>query len=243
MTVDLAYRAVDARELMDDPHADEDMLKRTYERFPLVNALVSRWRSVYRRDIRPRARKKPLRIIDVGAGGGDVSRAIAAWARRDSLSVAVTALDADPRAIRWARSREATIDGSGVQYRCAYTGELAEAGEHFDVVISNHLLHHLSDDELAAVLGDCVRLVGTDGLVIHRDIERSRFAYRGFAAATWPFAKNLLADSFIRPDGLTSIRRAYTADELASAAPAGWRVRRAFPARLELRWEAANAGS
>lgn len=249
MTVDLSRRAVDARELMDDPHADEYMLGRTYERFPFVNAVVSRWRSVYRRDIRPLAREKPLRILDVGAGGGDVSRAIAAWARRDSLSVEVTALDADPRAIRWARSRGATIEGSAVEYRCAYTGELADAGERFDVVISNHLLHHLSRDELAVVLRDCVRLVGDGdgdgdrGLVIHRDIERTRFAYRAFAAATWPFAKNLLADSFIRADGLTSIRRAYTADELTSAAPPGWQVRRAFPARLELRWEAADAGS
>lgn len=243
MTVDLAYRAVDARELMDDPHADEHMLERTYERFSFVNALVSRWRSVYRRDIRPRARERSLRILDVGAGGGDVSRAIVAWARRDSFSVRVTALDADPRAIRWARSRGGGVEGSVVEYRCAYTGELAEAGERFDVVISNHLLHHLSRDELAVVLGDCARLVGDHGLVIHRDIERTRFAYRAFAAATWPFAKNLLADSFIRADGLTSIRRAYTAGELASAVPKGWRVRRAFPARLELRWEAVNAGS
>lgn len=238
MTVDLATRAVDARELMDDPHADTLMLERTYERFSLVNAVVSRWRSVYRREIRPRARRTPLRILDVGAGGGDVSRAIAAWARRDSLSIAVTALDADPRAIRWARSR-----GGGVEYRCAYTAELADTDELFDVVLSNHLLHHLSDDELTAVLRDSVRLVGDGGLVIHRDIERSRFAYRGFAAMTWPFAKNLLADSFIRSDGLTSIRRAYTAVELEAAVPPGWRVRRASPARLELRWEDADARS
>ena len=242
MSVDLTDRAVDARELMDDPHADEYLLGRTYERFPLVNAVVSRWRSVYRREIRPRAREKPLRILDVGAGGGDVSRSIAAWAHRDALSVSVTALDADPRAIRWARSRGDGAAGDAVEYRCAYTSELADAGERFDVVISNHLLHHLSADELTVVLEDCVGLVD-DGIVIHRDIERSRFAYRAFAAATWPFAGNLLADSFIRADGLTSIRRAYTAGELASAVPVGWQVRRAFPARLDLRWVGADAGS
>lgn len=233
MAVDLTSRAVDARELMDDPHADQYMLERTYARFALVNAVVSRWRSVYRRDIRPRARQAPLRILDLGAGGGDVSRAIAGWASKDSLAVTVTALDADPRATRWARRRD-----SAVEYRCAYTGELADADERFDVVISNHLLHHLSADELAGVLRDCGRLVGDSGVVIHRDIERSRLAYRAFAAATWPLATSLLADSFIRADGLTSIRRAYTSDELASAVPSGWRVRRAFPSRVELRWEA-----
>lgn len=238
MTLDLSRRAVDVRELMDDPDADLQMLERTYERFPLVNAVVSRWRSVYRRDIRPRARKKTLRLLDVGAGGGDVSRAIAAWARRDALTVAVTALDADARAIRWARGR-----GGGVEYRCAHTEELVSADESFDVVISNHLLHHLSGDELAALLRDSAALVSVGGLVLHRDIARSRFAYRFFAAGTLPFAKNLLAGSFIRPDGLTSIRRAYTHDELESAVPPGWLVRCAFPSRLELRWVAPDAGS
>src|SRR5690606_22810340 len=107
---------------MDDPHADPRMLERTYERFALVNAVVSRWRTVYRRDVRPRARKGPVRILDVGAGGGDVSRAIARWSRRDGLTVDVVALDADARAIRWAKSR-----GGGVEYRCAHTTELVGA--------------------------------------------------------------------------------------------------------------------
>lgn len=238
MKSDLSVRAVDAHELMDDRDADQRMLDRTYERFPLINAVVSRWRAVYRRDIRPRARKAPIRLLDVGAGGGDVSRAIANWSRKDGLNVSVTALDADARAIAWARGR-----GGGVEYRCAHTSELADAGEEFDLVISNHLLHHLGCDELATVLRDSVALVPAGGLVVHRDIERSRFAYLGFAVGTWPFASNLLADSFIRPDGLTSIRRAYTASELAGVVPSGWQVRRAFPARLELRWEAADAGS
>lgn len=234
--IDLASRDIDARELMDDPDVDLRMLERTYERFSLVNAVVSRWKSVYRRDIRPRARRAPLRLLDVGAGGGDVSRALAAWARRDGLSVTVTALDADARAIRWARER-----GGGVEYRHAFTSELADAGERFDVVISNHLLHHLVGDEFPSLLRDSVALAHDDGLVLHRDIARSTFAYWGFAVGTLPFARNLLAGSFIRDDGLTSIRRSYTAREIAAIVPAGWQVRQAFPSRLELRWEAWDA--
>lgn len=238
MRADLSTRAVDARELMDDPDADLRMLERTYERFPLINAAVSRWRTVYRRDIRPLARQRSIRVLDVGAGGGDVSRALADWSRRDGLAVDVTALDADARAIRWARSR-----GGGVEYRCAYTSELVDAGETFDIVISNHLLHHLSSEELSTVLRDSVALTSAGGLVVHRDIARSRFAYLGFAAGTLPFAKNVLAGSFIRADGLTSIRRAYTPAELSAAVPDGWQVRTAFPARLELRYEVPDAGS
>ncbi|MCS3843989.1 methyltransferase domain-containing protein [Microbacterium sp. AK031] len=237
MRADLSARAVDERELMDDPDADHAMLERTYERFALINAVVSRWRAVYRRDIRPRARKQSLRVLDVGAGGGDVSRALAAWSSRDGLAVEVTALDADERAIRWARGRR-----GGVEYRCAFTSELVDAGEVFDIVISNHLLHHLSDAELTALLRDSAALISRGGVVIHRDIARSRLAYLGFAAGTLPFASNLLAGSFIRADGLTSIRRAYTPVELSDAIPSDWQVRTAFPSRLELRYEVPDAG-
>lgn len=235
MSPDLSTRAARLRELMDDAGADAGMLARTYERFALINAVVSRWRAVYRRDIRPLARERPIRVLDVGAGGGDVSRAIAAWARRDRVAVHVTALDADERAIRWARGR-----GGDVAYVCAHTSDLVRRGEAFDVVISNHLLHHLEADELPRLLSDSVRLLRPGGRALHRDIERTRFAYAAFAVGTLPFSGNLLAGSFIRPDGLTSIRRAYTAAELRAAAPDGWRLRRGFPARLELRWDDAG---
>ncbi|GAA1523768.1 2-polyprenyl-3-methyl-5-hydroxy-6-metoxy-1,4-benzoquinol methylase [Microbacterium ginsengiterrae] len=237
MSVDLTLRAVSARELMDDPGADITMLERTYDRFSLVNAVVSRWRSVYRREIRPRARRGPIHLLDVGAGGGDVSRAIAGWARRDGLPISVTALDADPRAIRWARER-----GGGVEYRCAHTSDLVADAERFDLVVSNHLIHHLSGDELTGVLDGSVALVREGGVVLHRDIARSRLAYWGFAMGTAPFAKNVLAGSFIREDGLISIRRSFTRAEAAEVVPRGWQVNEEFPARLELRWEAGDAG-
>lgn len=238
MSPDLTARALDARELMDDPDADERMLERTYERFRVVNALVSRPGLLYRRDIRPRARRGALRILDVGAGGGDVSRMIAHRLRRDGLTAEVTALDADERAVRWAAAQDS---GAGVRYRHAFVDDLVAAGERYDVVFSNHVLHHLTAQELDRMLSDTAELAGEHGLVVHRDIARSRAAYTLFGAATWPFARTFLDGSFIRVDGLISIRRSYTPAELAAAAPRGWVVRRGLPARLELRWEGGRA--
>lgn len=235
----LTRRATALPELMDDPLADAAMLSRTYALFGAVNALVSRPGALYRRDIRPRAAaRRSLRILDVGAGGGDLCRSIARRLRRDGLRAEITALDADERAIRWA---EAHDDGAGVRYRCAFTHELVAAGESYDVVLSNHVLHHLAADELAGILSDSSALVGDRGVAVHHDIARSRTAYALFAAGTWPLAGNLLAGSFIREDGLRSIRRSYTASELAEVAPHGWSVRRRLPARVELRWEGADA--
>lgn len=225
---------MDVPELMDDPDADERMLGRTYDRFRIVNALVSRPGGVYRRDIRARARRGRIRILDLGAGGGDLCRDLAARLRRDGLAADITALDADARAIRWA---EAHDGGAEITYRCALAEELVAEGAQFDVVLSNHVLHHLSESELAAVLRDTRSLVGESGVVVHHDIARAGAAYVLFRAATALFARTVLAGTFIREDGLISIRRSYTRAELAAVVPEGWTVRTRVPFRLELRWE------
>ena len=213
------------------------MLEKTYRRFALVNGALSGWRRAYRRSImergeRARAQGRELRIIDIGSGGGDISRAIARWAREDDVPVRVVALDADPRATEWAREQPGPAT---VAYRTGMSADVAESGERFDVVVSNHLLHHLTDPEMDALMNDSERLLSEGGLALHSDIERSRLAYGLFAAATWPLQPTVLAGSFIRPDGLTSIRRSYTADELRARVRDGWTVRRAAPCRLELR--------
>lgn len=238
MRPDLTARAVDARERMDETSADRRMLERTYLRFEPVNRVVSRPGLLYRRDIRPRAGRGPLRILDVGAGGGDLCRLLAARLRRDRLRAEITALDADERAVSWARARDG---GAGIRYLHAMTADLVDAGEVFDVVLSNHLLHHLTVEELPRLLEESMRLVHPAGLVLHRDIARSRAAYVLFAIGTLPLRSTLLAGSFIREDGLTSIRRSYTVRELSATAPAGWSVRGGVPGRLELRWERDDA--
>lgn len=238
MTHDLSVRAVDARELMDDPDADIAMLERTYARFRLVNALVSHPGRLYRRDVRPRARRDPIRILDIGAGGGDVSRMIAARLRRDGLSAEITALDADERAIRWASDRDGD---AGVTYRCAFAADLVAEGQEYDVVFSNHVLHHLTAPELHGLLRDSAALVREGGAVVHRDIARGRVAYALYGAVTWLLGGTLFRGSFIREDGLISIRRSYTTQELADAVPTGWSVRFGLPSRLELRWDARTA--
>ena len=230
----LATRDVDTAELMDDPAADPATLDRTYARFRLVNAVVSNPAAVYRDWVRPRLSvTHRTRLLDIGAGGADLPRALLALARRDRLPLEIVAIDPDERAAAWAAA-QAPI--AGLEFRRAMGGELADAGERFDVVLSNHVLHHLDGAGLGALLADSERLLVPGGVAVHGDIARSPFAYLGFWAGTLPFACNLLAGSFIRADGLTSIRRSFTPAELAAIAPAGWRVRRAFPSRLELVW-------
>ncbi|WP_198413652.1 MULTISPECIES: FAD-dependent monooxygenase [Cryobacterium] len=232
----LRRRASDAVELMDDPGCDPEVLSRTYDYFQYVNAAVSGWRGVYRREIRPLlSTSRESTLLDIGSGGGDVARALARWAARDGLLLTVTAIDPDARAHRFATARPPL---PRLTFRQALSSDLADEGARFDVVVSNHVLHHLTGAQLGGLLADCQRLAAPGGRVLLGDIERSTFAYVGFGLGTWP----LFRDSYIRADGLTSIRRSFTAPELRAVVPPGWDVVREHPSRLLLRWDGPGAG-
>jgi 2-polyprenyl-3-methyl-5-hydroxy-6-metoxy-1,4-benzoquinol methylase len=218
----LSERDPDALEEMDRPDCDPVRLARTYAQFKLVNAVVSGWHGVYRQRIRPLlSADAPTTILDIGCGGGDIARKLAGWAERDSLLLEVTAIDPDQRALDFATA----LPRPGVTYRKAYSSGLVREGASFDLVISNHMLHHLSPAELQGLLADSEILCRR--AAIHGDIARSPAAYALFWAGTLP----LFPGSFIRRDGLASIRRSYTAAELLAVARPGWDVQPESPYR------------
>lgn len=213
-------RAADAVETMDLPDCDPQKLERTYRQFGLVNRLFSGWRRLYVREVRPSLSADTVTtVLDIGCGGGDLARLLARWSAKDKLRLDVTGIDPDARAYSYASSRP---HHAAVRFRQAASADLVREGDRFDVVISNHVIHHLQPPDVARLLADSQVLARQ--LVLHNDLRRSTAAYALFSLAALPFL-----GSFIRPDGLISIRRSYTPAELAAAAPPGWHVERHSP--------------
>jgi 2-polyprenyl-3-methyl-5-hydroxy-6-metoxy-1,4-benzoquinol methylase len=211
----LGLRDTDAVEDMDRPDCDPERLRRTYEQFALVNRVVSGWRRLYRTRVRPQL-SGPGRatLLDVGCGGGDLAVMLALWAARDGIQLNVTGIDPDARAFHFAANRKPV---PGVEFRQAGSGDLLAEGKSYDVVVSNHVLHHLTAPQLPSFLDDSAGLARR--LALHNDLSRSAAAYVLFSAGALP-----LTGSYIRGDGLTSIRRSYTVPELGAVVPAGWTV-------------------
>lgn len=234
---DFSRRDAGLVELMDDPRCNAALLDATYRDFRVINALVSGWKDVYRSRIRPRlSATRENTLLDIGSGGGDIARSLARWAHRDGYRLSVTGIDPDERAYAFAASRP---ERPGVRFEAASSRDLVERGDRFDIVTSNHLLHHLDDAQRADLLADSEALA--DRFVVHSDLERSPVAYRAYQVATWPVSRR----SFIHVDGLLSIRRSFRVDELARVAPTGWTVcgQKPFRVRLELDQAARRRGA
>lgn len=222
----LSQRNTRSTEQMDKPDCDADKLVNTYRQFAMINGLLSQWKAIYRNTLRPYLGSRSRgRILDIGFGGGDVAVSLAQWARRDGLDLQITAIDTDARAWKFAQTLDAPPE---VEFLHCSTTDLLAAGRTFDFVISNHLIHHLSEQALHTLLSQAHSL--SHHGVIFNDIRRSDIGFVLFHLLTRPVFRR----SFIIQDGLTSIKRSYTFAELAEAVPDGWQVSKKFPFRLLL---------
>lgn len=230
MPLFLRSRAAHSEELMDRPDCNPDLLRNTYRDFRHINRHLSGWDVVFYEHMLPymqrRNMNRPFRLLDIGYGGGDIPIMLKKLAQEQQVLLDITAIDTDERALQFVRELPESLTG-GITFRCIDETQLLKEGEEgrFDFVISNHLVHHLEAASLRQLLKHSARLAG--GLVLFNDLARSDIAWTLFNGLTLLAFRN----SFIRPDGLLSIRRSYTAGELRPLLPEGFEVRRLHPFR------------
>lgn len=174
-------------------------------------ARVNAWTFAYRptllwldRLVRRHGTARPLRILDVGAGYGDMLRQIAGWADRRGIAVDLAAVDLNPLAARAAREAAAAPP---IRYRTANLFELDEE-EAPDVVISSLFAHHLEDRDIPRFLRWMEERAALGWFVndLHRNQVPLAFA-RGFRALPLHF--------MIKHDGPVSVARAFVHDDWA----------------------------
>lgn len=170
--------------------------------------------------------RRPLRLLDVGFGHGDMLRAIARLAERRGRSVELVGVDLNPRSETAAR--EATSPSLPIRW---VTGDYQSlAGQGWDMIISSLVAHHMNDAERLSFLRFMEAEARRGWLV--NDLHRQRLPFLGY-----PLLAGLsLVDPIVRRDGQLSIGRSFRVNEwqamLAEAAIADAKIRRWFPWRL-----------
>ncbi len=217
-------------ELMDDPDLDPEAHRRALAGLARLN----RWSwsaGVLWPPVRRLAARlgRPVRLLDVATGSGDVPAALLRKAARAGVRLEVAGCDKSPTAVAAAA---AACPAGRFFAHDALRGPLP-AG--FDAVTCSLFLHHLSGDDAVSLLTRMRAAAGA--LVLVNDLARSRFNYCG----VWAACRLLTRSPVVRFDAPASVRSAFTpAEALALAATAGLAgaaARRRFPARFLLTWE------
>jgi len=159
------------------------------------------------------------RLLDVGCGSADIPMMLLQRSPRPLVAVGVD--------IKLLHLQSAPRE---VQRVVADVRRLPFPPESFDVVTASLFLHHFDGAEVAEVLASLFRL--TRGALVVNDLRRAWVPYL-FGRAVFPA---LFRSRVSVEDGLLSIRRAFTAEELraafAEAGIARVEVRPSFPYRL-----------
>ena len=88
---------------------------------------------------------RPLTIIDVGSGRGEMLRQIWRWAKEKKLNVHLTGIDINP--LSTASAKKSTPQDMRIHYQTSDIFAMNTA-QKADLIISTHFTHHLGNDEL-----------------------------------------------------------------------------------------------
>ncbi|NJN19801.1 MAG: methyltransferase domain-containing protein [Oscillochloris sp.] len=145
-----------------------------------------------------------LTILDVGAGSGDMTRALLRWADRRSVSLHITLLDIHPE----------TCAAAAAYHRheprvTIVCGDLLQPGmQQVDIVTAALFTHHFSAGCLPAVYR-AMQQTARFGVVVN-DLQRHALAWAAIRLATHLFSRNRM----IRHDAPLSVLRGFQAADL-----------------------------
>jgi SAM-dependent methyltransferase len=148
---------------------------------------------------------RPIRVLDLASGGGDVPIALARLASSSRLKIDVEGSDASPEAVRFATT-QAEAHGSPVRLRVLDAlRDPIPAG--FDVISCSLFLHHLDHADAARLLRAMADAAAR--LVLVNDLARTRVGY----LLAWLGCRLLSRSPVVHHDGPVSVAAAFTPDE------------------------------
>ena len=222
-------------ELMDQPGLDQRLHQQALSGLRRVNwfsrSSAILWPAI--RDLAMHIKGRPLRIVDVACGGGDIVISIARRAARAGIGVEIAGCDISPFAVGHAQRLAVT---AGIDASFFELDALADRlpGD-YDVVMCSLFLHHLEESAAVELLKKMS--AATRHLMLINDLRRTRTGY----LLAWLGCRLLSRSRIVHTDGPLSVAGAFSIDEVfALAHLAGIEnavISRHWPQRFLLTWK------
>ncbi len=208
-------------EALDDPAADPALVRRMLADIARCNSWLggaAAARFGIAQLLQPSDRGRTLTLFDIGTGAGDLPRNAQRWAARRGVSLVPLALERIPAAAVMAHD-------SGVPVAVGCLGALPLRARSVDIVLVSQVAHHLDHDSLLRLVADC-------SIVARRGVVLADLHPRWFAAPGLRIAGALLRMHRTSiGDGVISLRRGYTPEQLRALCIAGGAARASAAAR------------
>ncbi len=231
-----------ATELLDQTGHDPAELAANLSDIRRVNRIAGGTRATMRplpRLLAAAPEDRPVVILDLATGSGDIPRAILDWAATRGRPVEVIASDLSPEILDKARRHLGDYDNVSFASYDARAVPLPD--QSVDIALCALALHHFTRENAVTVLREMAR-VARVGFVLN-DITRGRL---GLISA-WVASRLATRNRLTRNDMPLSVRRAFTPDELSQMlAEAGLEdavVRQHWLFRMTAVWQAPGIGS
>ncbi len=221
--VNTTYRT-EEDEIMDDFSIDGVVLHDALDKLATINKLLG-GNSVTLNGLKillkDHSKMTPIIIIDLGCGGGDILRSIAAFGKNEGYNFQLIGVDANKNATDYAE----TLSKDFENIRFLHVDVFSEAFKtlHYDVVITTLFLHHFKEIQLLQLLNHLLETARI-GIVVN-DLHRHRLAYYLFKLITIPVSNKMIIE-----DGLTSVLRGFKRKELVD-------LSKQLKIRYQLKWK------
>jgi SAM-dependent methyltransferase len=191
-------------EILDDPAVDDVVRKRSLDDVARSNTIFGGARAVLvELSIALNGGgARTLSLLDVGTGIGDIPARAREDARARGVTISTIGIDVSPTLLRAARA-------NGLTPLCADALALPVATKSVDIAICSQLLHHFEARDAITVLRELDRVARER--VIVSDLRRSWMAAAGIWIASFPLRFHPVS----RHDGVVSVLRGFTTDELS----------------------------
>lgn len=195
-------------ELMDDLESSGEIISQTLKELETINRLLGGNQVTLNglELLTKNASSEPIRIADLGCGGGDMLKLVAKWAKRKQLNVELIGFDANPHIIDYAQKHCKEYSNISFQVKDIFSEAFKK--EKFDVILCTLFTHHFHENDLIRIFKqfkDQARL----GVVIN-DLHRHWLAYYSIKLLTKVFSKS----EMVKFDGPLSVKRAFIKAEL-----------------------------